>query len=117
MDYSDLGQLWTFCYSREDTYIKIIAAILDFASHLERLIQKIEWHFVRHPAIGAFTLKKKINYFFSNSWHIAIYNYLIKKLKLTVVNIFTFLSYEKVLVLFRKVLKSSQTFLYFLECF
>ena len=42
MDYSDLTQLWTFCYSREDTYIKINAAILDSASHLERLIQKIE---------------------------------------------------------------------------
>ena len=56
MDYSDLTQLWTFCYSREDTYIKIIAAILDSASHLERLIQKIEWHFLRCPAIGAFTL-------------------------------------------------------------
>ena len=38
MDYSDLTQLWTFCYSMEDTYIKIIAAILDSASHLERLI-------------------------------------------------------------------------------
>ena len=41
MDYSDLTLLWPFCYSREDTYIKIIAAILDSASHLERLIQKI----------------------------------------------------------------------------
>ena len=34
MDYSDLTQLWTFCYSREDTYI----------------------NFLRRPAIGAFTL-------------------------------------------------------------
>ena len=42
MDYSDLPQLWTFCYSRDDIYIKIIAAILDSASHSERLIQKIE---------------------------------------------------------------------------
>ena len=42
MDYSDLTQLWTFCYGREDTYIKIITAILDSASHLERLIQKIK---------------------------------------------------------------------------
>ena len=42
MDYSDLTQLWTFFYSKEDTYIKIIAAILDSASPLERLIQKIE---------------------------------------------------------------------------
>ena len=56
MDYSDLTQLWTLCYSREDTFIKIIATILDSASHLERLIQKIEWHFLRRPAIGAFTL-------------------------------------------------------------
>ena len=42
MFYSDLTQLWTFCYSREDTYIKTIAAILDSASHLKRSIQKIE---------------------------------------------------------------------------
>ena len=56
MDYSDLTQLWTFCYSREDTYIKIIAAILDSASHLERLIQKCEWHFLTCPATRAFTL-------------------------------------------------------------
>ena len=60
MDYSDLTQLWTFCYSREDTYIKIIAAILDSASHLERLIQKIECLFLRRPAIGAFTLCKQL---------------------------------------------------------
>ena len=61
MDYSDLTQLWTFCYSREDTYIKIIAAILDSASHLERLIQKIEWHFLTRAAIGAFTLVNEGN--------------------------------------------------------
>ena len=42
MGYSDLTQLWAFCYSREDTYIRIIAAILDSASHLERLMQKID---------------------------------------------------------------------------
>ena len=42
MDYSDLTQLSTFFYSREDTNIKIIAEILDSASHLERLIQKME---------------------------------------------------------------------------
>ena len=62
-DYSDLTQLWTFCYSREDTYIKIIASILDSASYLERLIQKIEWHFLRRPAIGAFTLYSTIIYY------------------------------------------------------
>ena len=57
INYSDLTQLWTFCYSRKDTYIKIIAAILDSAWHLERLIQKIEWNFLRRPAIGNFTLR------------------------------------------------------------
>ena len=56
MDYSDLRQLWTFCYSREDTYIKIIAAILDSASHLGRLYKKLLRHFLTRPAIGAFTL-------------------------------------------------------------
>ena len=72
MDYSDLTQLWTFCYSREDTYIKIIAAILDSAWHLERLIKKKFYTILSHDLwfFKKKNLIRKISktWFFGKKW-------------------------------------------------